>query len=252
MQDANTAKHGPWRGDQHAPQLQRNWVWVPGWRDSSADSAAGRFVTFVKRFSIDSPIKDAVVRCSADTRYKLFVNGQRAAVGPTRSSETIWYYDTLDLKDLLRQGDNELKFVVLRFFPSHWGSHPFVRTHLPGLTVVGEVHSAHGGIDLKTDETWEGREETSIGLNDVDSWDVFLQVGFIRNSWPPFRTFMFCVWMLTIRYTNASVQEEMPPTLHHVRSMACPNRFSPVAITANSLHGDCSPGSRQCRKKRLC
>lgn len=51
---------------------------------------------------------------TADTRYKLFVNGRRAMIGPSRGSERIWYFDTLDISSFLEQS-NEIIVQVVRY-----------------------------------------------------------------------------------------------------------------------------------------
>lgn len=115
---------------------------------------------------------------SADTRYKLYVNGVRVAVGPARSSLLIWYYDTLDIAPYLRSGNNEIRFEVLRYFPASRSAMPFERTTHPGLTVVGGVEVEGGSIlvDLTTRMDWQAQVDHSIlfptGLLD----DGFLHV----------------------------------------------------------------------------
>ncbi|CAK7222175.1 hypothetical protein SBRCBS47491_004780 [Sporothrix bragantina] len=148
--------------------LTSNWVWTPGWYDcastpSSPDvNTAGRIVRFMRSFHLPTathsasaatkasisndpisesaiPTSSAVLHFSADTRYKLFVNGKRVAVGPARSSPWIWYYDTLDIGPYLQPGDNEVVFLVVRYFVTVRGAMPFARTPFPGLTAVGQI-----------------------------------------------------------------------------------------------------------------
>lgn len=123
----------------------------------------------------------ALLHFSADTRYKLFVNGKRVAVGPARGSPWIWYYDTLDISPYLQDGENEIVFVVLRYFVTVRGAMPFARTPFPGLTVVGTVQIKGNqdaiSIDLKTTSPgWMVQVDDSIrfptGLID----DGFLHV----------------------------------------------------------------------------
>ncbi|WVF71849.1 hypothetical protein IAT40_006658 [Kwoniella sp. CBS 6097] len=155
--------------------LQANWVWVPDWTDSSLHNTAARLVSFTRSFnlpSISSPSEEAVIHFSADTRYKLFVNGQRVAVGPTRSHPTIWYYDTLDIGPFLKQGENHVEFLVIRYFASSRGGMPFERTTFPGLTVYGSA----GEVDLSSKQGWKAVIDESrlypTGLID----DVFLHI----------------------------------------------------------------------------
>lgn len=170
-------------------------------KDENNSNTAGRIVRFIRSFHLPavdsvstatksseasssiaaSGISSALLHFSADTRYKLFVNGKRVAVGPARSSPWMWYYDTLDIGPYLQAGDNEVVFLVLRYFVTVRGAMPFARTPFPGLTVAGTVHAGSGAdaqvIDLSTASPgWVARVDHSIrfptGLID----DGFLHV----------------------------------------------------------------------------
>lgn len=157
--------------------LQANWIWVPGWIDScEGDNTAGRVVAFTREFNLEQPPDEALIHCSADTRYKLIVNGKRVAVGPSRSSSLIWYYDTLDIRPWLKTGSNVIEFLVLRYFSTARAAFPFERTIYPGLTVVGNVRAGEAMVDLCSAEGWQAQVYNHIqfpmGLPD----DVFLHV----------------------------------------------------------------------------
>jgi hypothetical protein len=149
---------------------------VPDWVDSSTVNTAGRIVKFTRDFSLPAAPEKALLYFSADTRYKLLVNGVRVAVGPARGHGTIWYYDTLDISPHLRPGDNQITFVVLRYFAASRAAMPFVRTSFPGLTVVGQVKAGESQVSLHSSEGWKAQVDDSIlfptGLID----DVFLHV----------------------------------------------------------------------------
>lgn len=159
--------------------LHKAWVWVPDWRDGSSDNTAARIVTFQRTISVTDKLTQAVIHCTADTRYKLLVNGQRVTVGPSRSSPERWLFDAIDLAPFLRKGENQLTFIVIRYFLTTRGGMPFVRTPFPGLTVVGKV----GEEDVGTTnvDKWEAVVDESVkypyGLVD----DVFLHVGLNRG-----------------------------------------------------------------------
>jgi hypothetical protein len=83
--------------------LQELWHWIPGWIDQ-AHGEAGRMVVFRRQITLPSVPKQTVIRISADTRYKLLVNGHRVCVGPARGSDRLWFYDTVDLGPFLQVG----------------------------------------------------------------------------------------------------------------------------------------------------
>ncbi|KAM0427813.1 hypothetical protein ACHAPT_007270 [Fusarium lateritium] len=60
--------------------LKSNWIWVPEWVDSSTKNTAGRIVRFFRTFTLTSRPAQALLHFSADTRYKLLVNGTRVAI----------------------------------------------------------------------------------------------------------------------------------------------------------------------------
>ncbi|KAF2025712.1 hypothetical protein EK21DRAFT_103758 [Setomelanomma holmii] len=157
--------------------LQSHWVWVPDWIDSSSHNTAGRLVDFTRKFELNTTPTKAIIHFSADTRYKLYVNGERIAVGPARSSPGIWYYDTLDIARHLRVGNNQVRFLVIRYFPATRSAMPFVRTAYPGLTAIGSIElDGAKSIDLGTGDDWVAQVDESVrfpmGLID----DVFLHI----------------------------------------------------------------------------
>jgi alpha-L-rhamnosidase len=53
-----------------------------------------------------------VVHVSADSRYKLFVNGKMVGLGPARSDLAHWNFDSYDLAPYLQRGDNLVAALV--------------------------------------------------------------------------------------------------------------------------------------------
>lgn len=126
-------------------------------------NTAGRIVRFSREFNLETSPTRALLYFSADTRYKLYINGTRVAVGPCRGSPLIWFYDTLDIAPYLRPGNNEIVFVVLRYFAANRAAMPFERTLYPGLTAFGRVELGQQSIDLSsTCEGWQAQVDDSI------------------------------------------------------------------------------------------
>ncbi|KAJ5715863.1 uncharacterized protein N7483_013044 [Penicillium malachiteum] len=185
--------------------LQANWVWVSDWADSSPINTAGRLVRFTRKFNLSSSASRALLHFSADTRYKLFVNGEHVATGPSRGSPLIWYYDTLDIANYLQAGDNEITFVVLRYFASSRGAMPFERTPMPGFTIIGSVETATETVNLEARKSWEALVDESVefpmGLVD----DVFLHISERIKPVAPITP------TTPIPYNIKSVNGELPP-----------------------------------------
>ncbi|MGA9426469.1 MAG: hypothetical protein WBV33_15425, partial [Terracidiphilus sp.] len=56
-----------------------------------------------------------IVRVSADNRFILYVNGQRAGDGPARGDLSHWRYERFDLAPLLQEGSNLITATVWNF-----------------------------------------------------------------------------------------------------------------------------------------
>jgi hypothetical protein len=93
------------RGGQGA-----NWIAVP-------DAPARDYGVYHFRRTFDLPAKPScfILRVSADNRYKLYVNGRQAALGPARGDLLNWRYETVDIAGDLRAGKNVLAAAVWNF-----------------------------------------------------------------------------------------------------------------------------------------
>ena len=61
---------------------------------------------FRKSLDLASAPAHFVVHVTADSRYRLFVNGQSVSFGPQRSDPLLWHYDSIDLAPWLHAGAN--------------------------------------------------------------------------------------------------------------------------------------------------
>jgi hypothetical protein len=116
-----------------------------------------------------------MVHISADTRYRLFVNGIPASFGPCKSYPTRWYYDSVDIASLLRKGVNMLAVRVLRLSPENTAATSIMRTSKPGLI----LHCAGTGINIDSDETWKTHRDGSVQLVPNSEWDFRLGPPFV-------------------------------------------------------------------------
>ena len=113
------------------------WIWTPGYDDAAAK---GQFVLFRRTFELDQgPISEVILHVSADTRYRLYLNGESIGFGPAKSYLSRWYYDTFNIATHLKQGTNVLAAEVLRFSSTHDGCFSLVRSAFPGFILSCEV-----------------------------------------------------------------------------------------------------------------
>jgi alpha-L-rhamnosidase len=99
------------------------------------------------------------VAVSADNRYKLWVNGTLVARGPARGDVEHWYYETLELGTLLKQGTNVLAAIVW----NHADLAPQAQVSLrTGFLVQGRSEREAPLVDTGR-AAWRCRELLAIG-----------------------------------------------------------------------------------------
>lgn len=129
-------------------------------------------VYFRRTFEVAESGCRLVVRVSADSRYQLYLNGQRVSVGPCKGDGKTHYYETVDLSKSLQVGSNVLAAKVLHYA----GADPFLmgisgpgsvwRSNAGGFLLDGVLRNHHGeSIDtLHTDERWVCLVDDSLVL----------------------------------------------------------------------------------------
>ncbi|MDR2497311.1 MAG: alpha-L-rhamnosidase N-terminal domain-containing protein [Tannerellaceae bacterium] len=90
--------------------------WKARWI-SVAGEAANTYGVYHFRKSIELAAVPGkfVVHASADNRYKLYVNGKLASLGPARGDVFNWNFETVDIAPLLKEGRNTLAAVVWNY-----------------------------------------------------------------------------------------------------------------------------------------
>ena len=116
-----------------------------------------------------------VMDVCADTRYQLYVNGALCCEGPCQGSWYQRYYETVDVSDKLKEGENE---IVVKVLYCHDGA--FISTFKQdraalwcraSFTADGETR------DFQSDESWECYRDDSVS---------FMQGRHVHTSIPEF------------------------------------------------------------------
>ena len=99
----------------------------------------------------------------ADARYKLYINGTLAAIGPCRRSSEVGYYDKVDITPYLRVGTNEFEVRVLQLAvkpePESWLLlESVMRNGNLALCIWGNLGTEAFG----TDESWVCAKEENV------------------------------------------------------------------------------------------
>ena len=112
-------------------KLVTNWIWTPDWQIE--DDHEARVVYFRKEIELTDTLPTSKkIRITADSRYKLYVNGLFVTEGPQKALDTReWYVDTAELAPYLMPGRNTVAVEVLRF---------------PELTLAGMRFNANGSL----------------------------------------------------------------------------------------------------------
>lgn len=122
------------------------WIWLPTER-----TLPNSFVLFRKEVELaDAPTR-ADGWISADSRYKLTVNGQRVQWGPAPCDPRNLDADPVDLKPYLQPGKNVIGIEVL-FFGHGDGTWPAGR---PGMIFNLAIETQSKKFSVVTDSSWQ-------------------------------------------------------------------------------------------------
>ena len=134
-------------------RLNTNWIWTPEWNDE--DEKTARIVYFRKSFTLeDKTPEENIIRISADSRYKLYVNGNFVQEGPQKAlSLKEWFVDSADIAPYLREGENVIAAEVLRYpamVPGKANANDsLLRTAMPNLFVDDGKSPEEGSLAAK-------------------------------------------------------------------------------------------------------
>lgn len=135
--------------------LDTTWIWHPEWQDYAPDSA-GAFVHFRKSFAVPEhlPTTPVLLQVTADTKYRMYVNGRLAHVGPIKGDEHMWFYDEVDIAPFLQPGVNNIGIHVLRLYHGTSYGTSFPRMAIPGLFVRVPDITTREKFQLQSDDSW--------------------------------------------------------------------------------------------------
>ncbi len=132
------------------PPLKAQWIW----RQGQDVHAYNQTVIARRQFKLGE-IQTATLRITADSFYRLFINGRWVNDGPARAWPEHYQYDVIDAAPYLQPGGNVIE-VVARYY----GVGDFHRIpKQAGLLAQLDVTDAKGRVKtLITDASWEVAE----------------------------------------------------------------------------------------------
>ena len=138
-----------------------HWIWLPDYKEYIDSDPL--LVYFRKEFILNASEKEHRIKISADTRYKLYVNGKLVEFGPAKGNPKVWYYDVADLAPHLKIGNNVLAVIVLRYpLSDAKGNYSCFRTATPGLFLEDMTDSA---LQLHADTSWKCTRLTKCSIH---------------------------------------------------------------------------------------
>ena len=72
-----------------------NWIWSKHFNGDDKDAPV--VMLFRKTIELKGDVVDGSIKISADTKYKLYVNGAFVQFGPSRGDKQVWYYNTFPI-----------------------------------------------------------------------------------------------------------------------------------------------------------
>lgn len=100
------------------------WIWPLVEKGTASWEQQHERVYFRKVFELPAGAGKAYslnLAITADSRYRLFVNGQRLWAGPCKGHGHVQYYEEFSLDDVLQPGINVIAVVVVHYA----GTSPF-------------------------------------------------------------------------------------------------------------------------------
>jgi alpha-L-rhamnosidase len=127
------------------------------------EDGQNRWFLFRRKISLPTHADQAPISITVDGRYLLTVNGRRIGRGPVRSSPLFRRFDTYDLADVLREGENVIAVLVhcygvdTAFYESTKGMwQPSFGDG--GLWLEGHAQCGDARVALQSDENWRCTE----------------------------------------------------------------------------------------------
>lgn len=144
-----------------AELMRTNWIWTPEWKIT--DDEKPQIVYFRKEFVVaEGKVPETKkIRITADSRYKLYLNGSFVQEGPQKAmSLREWFVDEAEVAPYLREGQNVAAVEVLRYpAPNFSNSAPrtndsLYRTEMANL-YVEDVEQAGEEVKLAGKSGWK-------------------------------------------------------------------------------------------------
>lgn len=156
--------------------MKSGWIWLPSWNSEKEEET--EFVYFRKSMNLKTVPKSFRVRVSADSRYKLYINGCFCEAGPSKGDDKVWFYDEIETASYLKKGENIWAVIVLRYpLDTSKGNQSVFRTKTPGLYLehCGKKSDFSEPV-FQTDSTWKVKRAWNVRIVPENQFFAPLQI----------------------------------------------------------------------------
>ncbi|MBS4216952.1 alpha-L-rhamnosidase N-terminal domain-containing protein [Bacillus sp. FJAT-49711] len=165
--------------------MEENKKWLAKWIWSKNISIDVHEIVYFRRtFHVEDKNCQLVVNVSADSRYRLFLNGQSICVGPLKGDSRTHYYETVNLSPYLKLGKNVLAAKVVHYSSHSSEPSPESIWHSPkgGFLLEGSLQTASGNIaeTLDTNNKWKCFVDHAIHY-EAESWISSIWLGGVER-----------------------------------------------------------------------
>lgn len=122
------------------------WIWL----EDVSNTERNHYMLARKSFELSENTSNAILYLTADSHYKLWINGKYITRGPARSNPHHQSYDVLDVSKYLKQGKNTIAVKV----HYHGIMKSYYTDPYPGLLVQLEINDTEEKKYIVSDRTW--------------------------------------------------------------------------------------------------
>ncbi len=170
-------------------QTKSNWIWLEDWTEEEQKEAVLAY--FRRDMELQTVPEKFIIRISADTRYKLYINGVLCEIGPAKGDRQVWFYDEIDVAPFLKPGHNIWAVMVLRYpLDDEKSNMSLFRTKTPGLYIESTEKTEAGDPLWSSDRNWKAKKEEGFHIVSENPYFAPMQIyeNRIRNT-------ATCNWM---------------------------------------------------------
>jgi len=142
------------------------------WITTRNISKKNKLYLFRKTFYADTT-DSFHVKISADSRYRLYMNGAFVSEGPCKGHEKEKHYEEFDASSYLSDGENIIEVIVLNITEKSWES--VTRTSRCALWFLGKLVTSGKEQLIISDQTWDCRMIRKIDFLSPETAMHFVQ-----------------------------------------------------------------------------